>query len=192
MSVRLAIQGQHSCSLPTARRWCCPELLPSRHGCCRPRPPCLPSDPQPPTPHPTPPPTPHPRSPRADIFLAAASQLGVHPDNCVVIEDAVAGVQAARAAGGWQAQRTRCPSWRTGRGRRGTAGMRLTQAAQRLPGCGCASDDGRRGSGCRFPGFALARPLLARGRLTLPLACVPRHISRTRLPYTGADAQVCG
>ncbi|KAL4421480.1 hypothetical protein ABPG75_010771 [Micractinium tetrahymenae] len=37
--------------------------------------------------------------PSPDIFLAAASQLGVHPDNCVVIEDAVAGVQAARAAG---------------------------------------------------------------------------------------------
>ncbi len=36
----------------------------------------------------------------ADIFLSAAEQLGVHPSNCVVIEDAVAGVQAARAAGG--------------------------------------------------------------------------------------------
>ncbi|GAB4822761.1 hypothetical protein N2152v2_009807 [Parachlorella kessleri] len=37
--------------------------------------------------------------PSPDIFLAAASQLGVAPANCVVIEDAVAGVQAARAAG---------------------------------------------------------------------------------------------
>lgn len=37
--------------------------------------------------------------PFPDIFLAAASQLGVPPENCVVIEDAVAGVQAARAAG---------------------------------------------------------------------------------------------
>lgn len=37
--------------------------------------------------------------PFPDIFLAAASQLGVQPSECVVIEDAVAGVQAARAAG---------------------------------------------------------------------------------------------
>ncbi|KAI7838239.1 hypothetical protein COHA_007984 [Chlorella ohadii] len=37
--------------------------------------------------------------PAPDIFLSAAEQLGVHPSNCVVIEDAVAGVQAARAAG---------------------------------------------------------------------------------------------
>ena len=34
-----------------------------------------------------------------DIFLSAAEQLGVLPAACVVIEDAVAGVQAARAAG---------------------------------------------------------------------------------------------
>ena len=39
--------------------------------------------------------------PPADIFLAAAAQLGVPPANCVVIEDAVAGVEAARAAGEW-------------------------------------------------------------------------------------------
>lgn len=38
--------------------------------------------------------------PSTDIFLSAAQQLGVDPSNCVVIEDAVAGVQAARAAGG--------------------------------------------------------------------------------------------
>lgn len=37
--------------------------------------------------------------PSPDIFLAAAKQLGVPPSRCVVIEDAVAGVQAARAAG---------------------------------------------------------------------------------------------
>lgn len=37
--------------------------------------------------------------PFPDIFLAAAAQLGVDPANCVVIEDAVAGVEAARAAG---------------------------------------------------------------------------------------------
>lgn len=37
--------------------------------------------------------------PFPDIFLAAASKLGVQPAECVVIEDAVAGVEAARAAG---------------------------------------------------------------------------------------------
>jgi beta-phosphoglucomutase-like phosphatase (HAD superfamily) len=37
--------------------------------------------------------------PFPDIFLAAASKLGMKPSECVVIEDAVAGVQAARAAG---------------------------------------------------------------------------------------------
>lgn len=54
-----------------------------------------------------PPPRPHcaqhlhrcPPHPSADIFLAAAHNLGVDPANCVVIEDAVAGVAAARAAG---------------------------------------------------------------------------------------------
>lgn len=37
--------------------------------------------------------------PAPDIFLKAASELHVHPSGCVVIEDAVAGVQAAHAAG---------------------------------------------------------------------------------------------
>lgn len=37
--------------------------------------------------------------PAPDIFLAAAQALGVHPDSCLVVEDAPAGVQAARAAG---------------------------------------------------------------------------------------------
>ena len=37
--------------------------------------------------------------PAPDIFLAAARALGLSPVNCVVIEDAVAGIQAARAAG---------------------------------------------------------------------------------------------
>jgi beta-phosphoglucomutase-like phosphatase (HAD superfamily) len=37
--------------------------------------------------------------PFPDIFLAAAAKLGIDTANCVVIEDAVAGVQAARAAG---------------------------------------------------------------------------------------------
>lgn len=35
--------------------------------------------------------------PAPDIFLKAAGELGVAPENCVVIEDAVAGVQAAHA-----------------------------------------------------------------------------------------------
>ena len=37
--------------------------------------------------------------PNPDIFLAASARLGVPPDQCVVIEDAVAGVEAARRAG---------------------------------------------------------------------------------------------
>ncbi|KAG6555690.1 hypothetical protein Mapa_002927 [Marchantia paleacea] len=37
--------------------------------------------------------------PAPDIFLAAAKALGLPPQECVVIEDALAGVQAARAAG---------------------------------------------------------------------------------------------
>lgn len=36
--------------------------------------------------------------PSPDIFLAAAAKLGIPPANCVVIEDAIAGVTAARAA----------------------------------------------------------------------------------------------
>ncbi len=37
--------------------------------------------------------------PAPDIFLKAASELGFAPGRCLVIEDAVAGVQAAHAAG---------------------------------------------------------------------------------------------
>ena len=37
--------------------------------------------------------------PAPDIFLVAAADLGVAPDACVVIEDAPAGLAAARAAG---------------------------------------------------------------------------------------------
>jgi pseudouridine 5'-phosphatase len=37
--------------------------------------------------------------PAPDIFLVAAADLGVAPDRCVVVEDAPAGVEAARAAG---------------------------------------------------------------------------------------------
>jgi beta-phosphoglucomutase len=37
--------------------------------------------------------------PNPEVFLIAADQLGVDPTNCVVIEDAIAGIQAANAAG---------------------------------------------------------------------------------------------
>lgn len=37
--------------------------------------------------------------PAPDIFLKAAQELGIDPGQCLVIEDAVAGVQAAHAAG---------------------------------------------------------------------------------------------
>jgi mannitol-1-/sugar-/sorbitol-6-/2-deoxyglucose-6-phosphatase len=37
--------------------------------------------------------------PAPDIFLAAAERLGVAPEGCVVLEDSIAGVEAARAAG---------------------------------------------------------------------------------------------
>lgn len=42
---------------------------------------------------------PHARKPAPDMFLAAADRLGVDPARCVVIEDALSGVQAAKAAG---------------------------------------------------------------------------------------------
>ena len=37
--------------------------------------------------------------PAPDLFLKAAKELGIDPAHCLVIEDAVAGVQAAHAAG---------------------------------------------------------------------------------------------
>jgi HAD superfamily hydrolase (TIGR01509 family) len=39
------------------------------------------------------------KKPAPDIFLAAARKLGITPAECAVIEDAVNGVQAAKAAG---------------------------------------------------------------------------------------------
>lgn len=39
------------------------------------------------------------KKPAPDIFLAVARKLSLHPDQCVVVEDAVNGIQAAKAAG---------------------------------------------------------------------------------------------
>ena len=39
------------------------------------------------------------RKPHPEIYLAAAARLGVEPENCLVVEDAVNGVEAARRAG---------------------------------------------------------------------------------------------
>ena len=43
-------------------------------------------------------PMPH-GKPAPDLFLAAAAELGVSPAVCLVVEDAPAGIAAARAAG---------------------------------------------------------------------------------------------
>ena len=40
-----------------------------------------------------------PGKPAPDIFLYAAAQLGVAPEGCLVVEDSVHGIQAAKAAG---------------------------------------------------------------------------------------------
>jgi len=41
------------------------------------------------------------QKPAPDLFLHAATQLGLAPDQCVVFEDAASGVEAALAAGMW-------------------------------------------------------------------------------------------
>ncbi len=37
--------------------------------------------------------------PAPDVFLVAAARLGIRPDECLVVEDAEAGIKAAKAAG---------------------------------------------------------------------------------------------
>lgn len=39
------------------------------------------------------------KKPAPDIFILAASRIGVPPEKCIVVEDAVSGVKAAKAAG---------------------------------------------------------------------------------------------
>lgn len=39
------------------------------------------------------------KKPAPDIYLKAAGEIGIRPEHCIVIEDAVNGVQAARTAG---------------------------------------------------------------------------------------------
>lgn len=39
------------------------------------------------------------KKPAPDIFLLAAKKIGLPPDNCLVVEDAVSGVKAAKKAG---------------------------------------------------------------------------------------------
>ncbi|MBQ2395366.1 MAG: HAD family phosphatase [Alistipes sp.] len=37
--------------------------------------------------------------PSPEIFLTAAKRLGLHPEECIVFEDAISGIEAAKAAG---------------------------------------------------------------------------------------------
>ena len=40
-----------------------------------------------------------PGKPAPDIFMIAAEKIGLHPKDCIVIEDAIAGIKSARGAG---------------------------------------------------------------------------------------------
>jgi beta-phosphoglucomutase len=66
--------------------------------------------------------------PDPQVFQVAAERLGVPAAHCVVLEDAVAGVQAARAAG---KRRSTCVTWRRPTGA-DYEGERSRRAA---PGC---------------------------------------------------------
>jgi beta-phosphoglucomutase len=39
------------------------------------------------------------KKPAPDIFIKAAERVGIHPSHCLVVEDAVSGVEAGKAAG---------------------------------------------------------------------------------------------
>jgi beta-phosphoglucomutase len=41
----------------------------------------------------------HKGKPDPEVYLLAAERLGVVPDHCIVVEDSVAGIEGARAAG---------------------------------------------------------------------------------------------
>jgi beta-phosphoglucomutase len=66
--------------------------------------------------------------PGPQVFQVAAERLGVPPARCVVLEDAVAGVQAAHAAG---KRRSTCVPWRRPTGRTTNASGRAAPS----PGC---------------------------------------------------------
>jgi beta-phosphoglucomutase len=41
----------------------------------------------------------HKGKPDPEVYLLAAERVGVVPDQCIVVEDAIAGIEGARAAG---------------------------------------------------------------------------------------------
>jgi beta-phosphoglucomutase len=64
--------------------------------------------------------------PHPEVFLVAASRLGAHPSRCVVVEDAEAGIEAARRAG--------MPSIGVGEGAVGAADVVVASLADLPPG----------------------------------------------------------